>query len=132
MVDDSDIARLRRAHEAFSRGDAEGLLELCSPDVEFTTYVAEMEGRAYHGHEGVREWVTNLQATFDDFTNEILGIETLEDDRVLAELLICGTASGLRLEQRAFQLVEFHDGLATHWSWYRTREEAVAAAGGGA
>jgi ketosteroid isomerase-like protein len=127
MVEGSNVERTRFAWECFNRRDAEGLMSICVPDVEFTTFVGEMEGRVYRGAEGVREWFANVDETFDEFAPEVVDVTDVGNG-VVTEVQIRGSLGGLPLEQRAFQLIEIRSGLATRWSWYRTREEALAAA----
>ena len=128
IVEESNAERVRRAHDCFRRGDADGLAGLCTPDVEFTSFVAEMEGRVYRGPQGIRDWLANVEETFDAFSSEVAAIEELGDRWVLAEILIRATVGGLPLEQRAFQLVELRGDRASRWTWHRTIEEALAAA----
>jgi ketosteroid isomerase-like protein len=130
-ADQAKAQLVRRAHKYASVGDVANLLTLCTPEVEFTTFLGQMEGRTYHGQSGVSEWIENLHSTFSDFENQVLEIDSISENAVIAEVLIGGTASGLRLEERLFQLVSFRGGLASAWAWYRTREEAVAAAEAG-
>ena len=42
--------------EALNSGDLEAFLARTAEDVEFTSLVAEAEGRVFRGHAGVRAW----------------------------------------------------------------------------
>lgn len=57
-------------------------------------FVAEMEGRVYRWPQGVRDWLANVEETFDAFSSEVAAIEELGDrasrwtwDRTLEEAL---------------------------------------------
>jgi ketosteroid isomerase-like protein len=129
VAEEERTETVRRAHQLFGHADLEGVMELCSPDVTFTTFLGQMEGRAYHGRDGVREWLRNLHQTFSEFSTECVAAEPAGDG-VIAEVVMRGTANGLELEDRLFQAVVFDDGLASWWGWYRSREEALEAVGG--
>lgn len=46
--------------DAFNRRDADGLVALADPAIEFCPTELVGSRRAYHGHEGLRQWVADL------------------------------------------------------------------------
>ena len=50
--------------EALNSGDLEAFLAQTAEDVEFTSLVAEAEGRTYRGHAGVRRWWETVLGAF--------------------------------------------------------------------
>jgi SnoaL-like domain len=50
----------RRFAEAFNRRDADGLVAVSHPQIEFYPTGAGGTGRSYRGHEGLRAWVKEL------------------------------------------------------------------------
>jgi SnoaL-like domain len=66
------IELVQQACDAFNRRDLDGLLALCDPDVEFVSYLAQVEGgEPYRGLDGVRHWWERLLAVFPDFGLEV-------------------------------------------------------------
>jgi ketosteroid isomerase-like protein len=55
------VALVECLFEAFGRRDADALLELMSPDIEFYGPTATVlnEGRCYRGHEGIRRYLSD-------------------------------------------------------------------------
>lgn len=46
--------------DAFNRRDADGLVALAHPAIEFCPTELVGSRRAYHGHDGLRQWVADL------------------------------------------------------------------------
>ena len=86
-------------------------------------------GRVYHGHDGVREFITTYAGTFDDYR---LIVERYIDagDRVVAF-----THEAERQRSRVPVAGEFglvftvRDGRIVHWVGYTDRAEALEAVG---
>lgn len=47
--------------DAFNRRDANGLVALCHPEIEFNPTILVGERRTYRGHDGLRHWVAQLE-----------------------------------------------------------------------
>ena len=58
------------------------------PEVEFTPRIMEMEGGAYRGHDGIREWWRNLSATFPDFDGEVLEVREPRRDCLIVSIRV--------------------------------------------
>ena len=88
------------------------------------------DGRVYHGHDGVREFITTYAGTFDDYR---LIVERYIDagDRVVAFTHESGTAKGSRVPAAGeFGLVfTVRDGRIVHWVGYTDRAKALEAVG---
>jgi ketosteroid isomerase-like protein len=87
----SPIARqvevVKRLFEAFARRDVEGALPLLDPGVRFlpiTAHVAR-EGKAYEGHAGIREYVADVAALWDQ-----VDLVPLEFEAVLGVVVVIG------------------------------------------
>ena len=57
---------VRAMAEALNSGDLEAFLARTAEDVEFTSLVAEAEGRTFRGHAGVRAWWGTVLGAFQD------------------------------------------------------------------
>jgi ketosteroid isomerase-like protein len=118
---------VRTAWAALSRRDAAGFLACLDHDVEAVPFGAAMEGRAYRGHEGVREWIEReIWATYETFEvhpDEIRDV----GGRLLAygHWIARGKESGVELDIRASWVVDVRDGKIVRWQTYTDREEAL-------
>ena len=82
-----NVESARRTFKAFNRAFTEGtddLYALLDPDVEWVPVTAILEGRSYHGHEGVREWIEDMKRDWEAFEARPADFRDLGDDRVLA------------------------------------------------
>jgi hypothetical protein len=59
---------IRRYFDAAERRDTEAVVATMSAQVEVVD-----DGRAWHGHDGVRAWKTEVTSAFD-YTTELIGI----------------------------------------------------------
>jgi ketosteroid isomerase-like protein len=116
------------SHEAFRRRDLEAFVECMDPEVEFTSLVLEVEG-SYRGHEGIRAWWNDILAVFPEWQPQV------EDAREVSGRVVlrvraegAGTGSGIDLDRAIWQVAEVHDGRLTSWKFFRTEQEALAAA----
>jgi hypothetical protein len=60
-----NVEVVRRGVEALGRWDVEALLPDCDPEIEFVSLVGQVEGHSYHGHEGIRQFVSDLSEAWD-------------------------------------------------------------------
>jgi len=124
----SDIDVVRDSHEAFRRRDFDAFIEYMDPDIEFTSLILEVEG-TYRGHDGIRSWWNDILAVFPDWqpqaedAREVGGRVVL---RVRAEG--AGTGSGIDVDRVIWQVAEVRDGRLRAWKFFRTEDEALAAA----
>jgi ketosteroid isomerase-like protein len=125
------IELVHQACDAFNRRDLDGLIALCDPDVEFVSYLAQVEGgEPYHGLDGVRDWWERLLAIFPDFRLEVeqareLGGRGIARFRTHAR----GVESDAPMEQTVWSVGEYRDGKITGWHFFASEEEALEAAG---
>jgi hypothetical protein len=118
LVADSPAHSLgRRFAEAFNRRDADGLVAVSDPEIEFHPTGAGGTGRSYHGHEGLRAWVEELNRSGSKHQVRIVDVQEIDARRVVVscELLSDGevvtpsTMIGVIAEGA---LVEVHGHLA--------------------
>jgi len=82
----------RRFVYAFNRRDADGLIALADPAIEFHPTILAGERRLYHGHDGLRRWVMELKESGGEHQVRVREVRILEADRflVLSEVLLDG------------------------------------------
>ena len=72
-----NVALFRKAIDCYNRRDLESMLQIWHPEAEWYPFTAQVEGDdAYHGHEGLRRWWANVDATFEEIeasVEEVVG-----------------------------------------------------------
>jgi ketosteroid isomerase-like protein len=120
---------VKAAWEAISANDFDRFMEAVDPEVEFTSLVAEADAVTYRGHQGVRRWWNSMRETFTKFWADGIELRELGDDRVLAQVQLCGTVEGMKVEQTVWQLLKVKDLRVVSWRVFRTEPEALEAIG---
>jgi hypothetical protein len=82
----------RQFADAFNRRDAEGLVALSHPEIEFHPTSLVGTRRRYDGHDGLRRWVEELGASEIEHQVHVREVRVLENNGflVLSELLLDG------------------------------------------
>ena len=128
-MSEENVEVVRRLAPAFNRRDLTTFLDLLAPDVEWVPLLAVLEGRAYRGHEEVRQWIEDLATDWEFFE---VYYDELQDlgDQVLAlgGWRGRGRASGVELGDRpATWLMDLQDGKVTRLQTFTDRAEALEA-----
>jgi ketosteroid isomerase-like protein len=126
----SDADIVRAAFAATNRGDAESVLRYTHPDVDFVSLFSEAEGGGrYHGHDGIRSWMTWTWETVSHLEVVAEQVEELPGHRVLvrAHQTARGRSSGLEMSWPYFAAGRLEDGRFRWWGAYRDEAEARAA-----
>jgi len=126
----SQIEAVKRTWDAVEQGDHEGLraiaAEAVHPDCEWTPLLSGVDGRTYHGPDGMvaffEEWLESFEPRYEDRS-----YEQLSDDVVLAtcRMSIEGRGTGVAMEREIAVLTQFEDGLLRRGRAYDTRAEAM-------
>jgi ketosteroid isomerase-like protein len=126
-----NLEEVRRATEAFSRGDLEGFLEHWAPDaVVDWSNSRGLEARVYRGHADIREFAIRFRETFEDFRIELLDMVEVEDGVLVAEnITYMRGRDGVEVQARSAWLITIRDGQQTSLTLYQTKEEALEAVG---
>jgi ketosteroid isomerase-like protein len=117
----------RRVYRALNGSDENALVALCDPSIEVHSVFAAVGGAVYHGHDGVRKWVRDLEESWGgEFRVEAeayfdLGDQTL----VFAVLQGVGGQSGAGVAMPAIGVAKWRDGLCVSHKAYPHREEAL-------
>jgi ketosteroid isomerase-like protein len=129
-VSRENVEIVRRAFEALERSGVAGLLEFCSPEIEYRVRYDLPDARTYHGHDGVRALAAHWQALFEDFRLEP---EALIDagDSVAAVMRISGrgATSGIETGNPYAALCSVRERRLWRITDYPTKEEALEAVG---
>jgi ketosteroid isomerase-like protein len=128
-----NVEAFERAVEANNRGDYEALLAEIDPDVEWHAVFQVMFGgqaTVCRGHEGVREYLRDLDEGFDVRHIEISELRDV-GKRIVAIGRVRGRGriSGAELDSPISFVAEFRDGKVVRMSDYLDSKEALKAAG---
>jgi uncharacterized protein len=127
-IPQSNHELVRRAYDAFSRGDFEAFAALLDPDVQFESLMLEIEAGSYRGLEGAREYFESVRDVFPDWSVEIRDLRDFGDRMVIeSHSLATGQGSGVRTEQRFWQAAAVRDGRIVWWKFFRSEDEALQA-----
>jgi ketosteroid isomerase-like protein len=125
----SNLETVRRGYDAFLRGDIDGVLRYLSPEVEAYDDERAITAHVYRGHDGFLRMLAETVEGFDQVRYEVdrfgeVGERVLVDARRFAR----GAASGVEVEERQFHVWDVHDGMATRFRLFLSREDALRAA----
>jgi ketosteroid isomerase-like protein len=128
-----NVEAFKRAIEAYNRRDIDAFLEEIDPEVEWRgalQALLESEGTVYRGHEGVRQWVRDIDEALADIRLDLPEIRDL-GDRIVAIgwLRARGKASGAETESPFGCVVEWKNRKATRLVSFLSQAEALEAAG---
>jgi SnoaL-like domain len=116
----------RRFIDGFNRRDAEALIALCHPDIEFCPTIL-VGGRAiYVGHDGLRRWVGELIASGGTHEARIRAVRELGVNRlvVLTEVMLED-----EVVSPSAMVVGLRDGLIIHVQAYLSDEQTLVRVG---
>ena len=125
----ANVAAVRRIYDATAHGDLEAVVRECDPAVEYVSLVSAVEGgKSYQGHEGVRQFFSDLREAWDVWIPHVERIET-DGDVVLAvgTSQIRGRGSGLDMRFEWGQVFHLRNGKVLNGRIYGNQEEAEAA-----
>ena len=126
-----NVELVRRAYEAFNRGDIDGALAVLAPDFEYTPSGAIPGVTAtYRGPEGFKRFVGWLLDQFDDVQFEINDVVGHDDDQLVFRHTNRGRGkrSGVETSWDVWQVWTLRDGQAVRGEGFTSREKALEAA----
>jgi ketosteroid isomerase-like protein len=128
---DERIGVVRAFADAITERDVEAALELCHPEIEFSSLMAQLEARPYSGHAGIRRYFKDIDATWDEWRVDVEQLLSGEDGRVVIVMSthMRGKGSGLPLTQRLANVWEFKDEKLLRATLHRDPADGVRAIG---
>ena len=132
-MSEENVETFKRAIAAYNRRDIDAFLEAIAPEIELQgalQALLESETTVYRGHEGVRQWVRDMDEALADIRLELPEIHDLGDRMVaIGRLGARGAASGAKTESPFGCVVEWKTGKATRVLSFLDRKAALDAAG---
>jgi ketosteroid isomerase-like protein len=125
-----NVELVREGFARWNQGDYALFFNSTAPDIELLSRFGSLTGEPYRGHRGVREWLADLQQSFERFD---LWLDEVRDlgDAVLAlgGINLRARGSGLDLKEPMGWVFEFRDGLVTRMQFYAQPAQALEAVG---
>jgi ketosteroid isomerase-like protein len=116
----------RRFAAAVTDGDSESGVSVCHPEVEFYS-VLGISGRAYLGHDGIRQYFDDVASAWKEWRVEVERVEEGADGRVAIVMTMHarGKESGASLAERTAHIWTLRDGKLARNEPYREPEQAL-------
>jgi ketosteroid isomerase-like protein len=116
--------------DAVTDGDVEAAVALADPEIEFLSVLA-VSGRAYRGHDGVRQYFEDVASAWAEWRVEVHRIAAAPDGRVVIVMTMHfrGKESGAALSDSAAHVWTLRGGKLLRNQPYRDHEEALRAVG---
>ena len=132
-MSEENVEAFRRGMEAYNRRDIDAFLETFDPMAEIHPLTLAMFGQeatVYRGHEGIRQFVRDVDEVLPQIQVEILEIRDL-GERIVASGRVHGRgrASGVEVESPIGWVIEFKEGRVIRMRDYLDPKEALEAAG---
>ena len=130
-MSEENVEIVRRAWEASKRHDNDAVFALYDPEVELVAVAnSTIDGRAYHGIDGVQEFFRDWLSAFVDFTSEVeewidVGAQVI----AIVHTYGRGKRSGVPVEIHEAHLWTLRDGKLWRLQTFPTKAEALEAAG---
>jgi ketosteroid isomerase-like protein len=126
----ANVDAVRGLYDGWMSGDVERALECVGPEVVWEAIADAPDAGTYRGHAGVRRYMEDWLADFDFVPMEFKEVIDDHDRLVITQ---CGRAigkgSGVETEIHYAVAYRLADGRITEIKEFRTKEEALEAAG---
>ena len=129
----ANVDAFKRALEAYNRRDTDAFLEAFDPVAEIHPLTLAMfgkQGTTYRGHEGIREFIRDVEEVLPGIQIEPLEVRDL-GERIVANgrLHAQGRSSGAEVESPIAWLVGFRAGKIVRMRDFLDLQNALEAAG---
>jgi ketosteroid isomerase-like protein len=130
-VSEENVESHRRLIEAYNARDTKTVIALCDPQIEVHSVFAAPGGADYHGHDGVRKWLQDLEETWgDEFRVQPEAFFDLGENALMFSVLHGrGQQTGVDVSMQNAQVVRLRDGLIVYVKVYIHREDALTELG---
>lgn len=123
------VALVERALAALNAANIEELVALCGRDFELDMSDRVFNPSTYRGHDGIRQFHTEVLEVWDHYTWELEQV-VCHGDLVVALLRTSGKGrgSGLEVERQTAMIWTVRGDKASSLRFYRDQDRALAAA----
>jgi uncharacterized protein len=129
-MSNENVETVKRLIDAFNKRDVDAFAEITTPDFEWTTSMAAVEGEIFWGREGIETYFGRMEESWDEFL-ALAGEYRDLGDRVLwlGRLEGRGRSSGVPVRAPLDILYDLRDAKITRMHSYLDHGEALRAAG---
>ena len=126
-----NVEVVREGFARWNEGDYDFLFSFAAPDVELFSRFGSLTGDdPYRGYEGVREWLADIQQSFERFDLWLDEVRDLGDDVLaIGGINMRARGSGLDMKEPMGWVLEFRDGRVARMRFYTPPAEALEAVG---
>ena len=126
----SNVELVRRAVDAFQRGDLDGVLAEAREDFEIFLPRNLPNSGTFRGRDGYFTWIGQWLDAWDDFSVEIAEMQPAGERHVVATMRQSGLGKGSRIpvEMEIAYMWEVRDGRLAALHLYPSSEEAMQVA----
>ena len=127
----ANVEAARRVLAAVARRDLSDLTNVTDPEVQWRSFFATLSHDGeYHGHEGMRQYVRDLQEVFEWIRPEVDDVLAAGDIVVAVGCLYYrGQESGVESKSAAGWVFKFRDAKLVLFRAFRDPVEALEAVG---
>jgi ketosteroid isomerase-like protein len=115
--------------DAITERDLDAAVELCHPEIEFFSLLAQLEARPYRGFAGIRRYFSDVDSTWAEWRVEVEQLIATPDGRVVIVMSthMRGRGSELPFAERVANVWEFKDEKLWRATLYRDPADALKA-----
>lgn len=124
-----NVEVVRAAYGAFNARDVDGLLRLASEDCEWQPLRAQLEGIVYRGHQGVRQFVSDMDEDWEAFRIDPLEFHDRQERVAVIGRVSALGHSGVEVDSLAGFVFELHEGRIRRIISHGDPEAALEAVG---
>jgi ketosteroid isomerase-like protein len=125
-----NVELVRQGFARWNEGDYDFFFNSAAPDIELLSRFGSLTGEPYRGHEGVREWLADIQQSFERFDLWLDDVRDLGDEVLaIGGLNLRARGSGLDMKEPMGWVLEFRDGRVARMRFYARPAEALEAVG---
>jgi ketosteroid isomerase-like protein len=119
---------VRRSFGAFNAREVDELVGLSTPDCEWLPFRAQLEGIVYRGHEGVRQFVRDMDNDWEAFQIDPLEFHHRgEHVAVIGQVSALGAGSSVNIESIAGFVFELRQARISRVTSYSDPQAALEA-----
>jgi ketosteroid isomerase-like protein len=129
-MSEENVEIVRAAFDAWNRGDHDELLRMWGKDAEFYPLRAQLEGRAYRGPDGLREFIAELAEEWEDVHFDVGEIREAGEKMVgFGRFHARGKASGVDIDVPLGMVGVVRNGSIVYARFLSDPADALEAAG---
>jgi ketosteroid isomerase-like protein len=128
-----NVELANRVLDTLAQRDTSRLVDLCDPEVRWHSFFAEVafgRGGGYSGHDGIRQYVSDLNDAWEIVRAEVDdGVGVGDIALLVGRIHYRGKASGVETASPAGWMFKFRDGKVLRFRAFREPEQVLEDAG---